>query len=284
MGLRKRVLEILQDRNLEALEREKKLQQFLGLDHQLIERGVSSPNPEVYCGLEELALSTPFDDYYSILKDIEANSTLVDLGAGHSKGSILSKALGQDNVLSLEVEKSRVFEVKKIAQRLGVNAEGIEVFDLLSEDIPLAQNYFIYLPLGALIFKPIEFLLKENHCAYFYVMESHGDVLDFFNACTNWFYLVKVLPSQTSRHKTGIYKYRFNPREITRPQENSFDLIYEIIQNYSKNLTYKLIKESGECLIQSSLLLPLMYNGKMTLECKEVMRIIDFENVQLFRA
>ncbi|MBC74816.1 MAG: hypothetical protein CME64_02255 [Halobacteriovoraceae bacterium] len=283
MSLQGRILEILNNENLNPLQSERKIQELLGLNHKKVEEGVHSSNPEIYTGLEEEAFSTPFADYYSILKSIK-DETLVDLGAGHCKGTILSKVLEFGDVLSLEVDEHRVTEARKLAQSLGLDITGIQQFDILSKDIPLCQNYFVYLPLGPLIFSPIERLLKSKHSANVFVMESHGDVLDFFNACPEWFTLQEVLSSRTARHRGGIHKFNFTPAKIPAVEDNTYELVYQIIQNYSKDEKYRIVKESGEHMVSASSLLPIKYNQKMAFECSEIKRIVDFENVQIFRA
>ncbi|MCO4752997.1 MAG: hypothetical protein KC478_00875 [Bacteriovoracaceae bacterium] len=273
---------ILDRDDLDEIECEQRLLTLFGIKHNQIEQQIDSENPDHYVGLDEQAFSTSFRDYYTILSDLDHDQILVDLGAGYCKGTLLSCALKLRRTVGLEVEAARVEHAKNIGKALGLNTNDMKVFNLLEDQLPLESAYYIYLPLSNLIFKTIETLLNAKHSCTFYVVESHGDVIDFFDGLSKWFRLEKVLPSSSKRHKEGIYKYRFNPEAVARPCENSYELIYWIIQNYSQSPQLKIEKENASFVVSAHSLIPIKYNGQMMFECLSLKRIVDFQNVKLF--
>ena len=282
MDLKVRALSILESELLTEKEREQKLLTLFGINHDKIEKQIKSLEPDYYVGLDQFAFATSFKDYFTILSDLDRAQTLVDLGAGHCKGSLLANALDTRRVLSLEVESVRVENAIKASKALGLESIDMKVFDLLSEVPPLEEAYYIYLPLGPLIFKVLEVLLKHNHKCCLYVVESHGDVIDFYESLPEWFTLEKVLPSTSERHRNGIFKFHFSPKVIEKTSENSYELMYWLIQNYSSNPEFIVKKESGDESIRANSLIPLKYNNEMMFECITLKRIVDFKNVKLF--
>ncbi|MEX0798774.1 MAG: PSP1 domain-containing protein [Bacteriovoracaceae bacterium] len=219
------------------------------------------------------------------MEDLNDGETLVDLGAGYAKGSLLCQALGfKKTCVSLELSRQRIQHSKNIAREKGLDPGLIRPFDLRNGQIPLAQAYFVYLPLGELIFKPLESLLDRKHPCVFYVVESHGDVIDFFESLS-WFKLEKVLTSASPRHKMGVYKFRFSPQKIIEALDiNSYQLIYWLLQNYSKSPSIGLVKENASAQVSASDLTPLKYNGQMMFESLSLKRIVDFKNVYVSSA
>lgn len=280
MGLQKSLLETLEDDSLSGLEREQKITKLLQYRPAWAEAQIHSKDPNIYQGTSETALSTPFYDYYQILKDLDDTESLADLGAGHCKGSLLSEAIGKSGKCdSYEVSIERLKGARRTAHQLGLSSDSIRELDLLRDELPIAQCYFIYLPLGELIYRPIQRLLKAKRKARFYVVESHGDLIDFFSSMPKWFTLIKVLPSEGQRHRKGIYVYEFGPCSIEMMDPNSSGFIYTFVSEYSEDREVLLKKESGQQAVKMKELLPLWYNGQMCFECLSLKRIVDFQNV-----
>lgn len=243
-----------------------------------IEKEIESNKEEIYAGLDQRAFSTPFVDYYSILKDMNPNTTLVDLGAGYCKASILSQALKLPiKAVSVEYEKRRVDYAKKYLS----NPEDAIVFDICSEKLPVADAYYLYLPLGELIFTALEQLLERDKEVALYVSEAHGDVIDFFLNTPRWFQLEKVMPSEAKRHTEGIYKYIFTPNKIDSIDWNSAQALYGIVQYWSKDPNLLVEKESGKERVSVKSLLPIKRNKQMQIEALTLKRIVDFRLIKL---
>ena len=263
-------------------EKEEAISKFFGLNHSMAEESVSTSEPNLYRNLMAEAFSTPFEDYHSIFNDLPEGERLVDLGAGYGKGTLLAEGLGlSGRCLSLEIDPDRVKHAKKLARNSGLDEKLFQLFDLTKEAIPLSDSYLVYLPLGELIFQPIERLLMKKHSCVFYVVESHGDLVDFFENAPLWFKLDSILPSRSKRHREGIFKFRFTPQEFKGELENSYNAIYWLVQEWSKKRPVLLKKESGQEIVCSSSLLPIKYNKQMAFECFHLKRIVDFKNVQI---
>ena len=282
MRLREELLSLLKGEELDSASQESAIANLLNFNPIEVESKLNGANPDIYARLEQEALSTPFADYYQILLDLEASKTLVDLGAGYCKATLLSQALGMaKDCISLEISPERVGYAQELLKKLGVSSQSAKVFDLLKEPIPIVDAYFLYLPLGPLVFRPIQEVLEKGHQCAFYVVESHGDLLDFFHALPKWFTFEKTLPGQAKRHKEGIHKFRFHPRPIERFQVNSPEVFYWLVRNQEASVS--LLKESGEVRVKASSLIPILYNGRMLLECSEIRRIVDFDQVKIAR-
>lgn len=281
-GLRSRLIGILEDPGLGLAAKEARINSLLGFDPTEPEKNIHDDNPDLYAGLPEEALSTPFEDYYRILRDLGPGDTLVDLGAGYGKGSLLCEAIGFDRAcLSLELSSERVGYSKKIADIHGLNAQCFQRFDLRQQPLPPANAYFVYLPLGELVIRPIEALLKSKSSCVFYVAESHGDLIDFFLALPEWFELEKMMESRALRHRPGIYKFHFTPKTVSVSEPNGPGVIYYLVENWSGNPKIVIEKESGRVEVGANSLIPIKYNGQVALECLELKRIVDFERVRI---
>lgn len=280
--LRNRLESVLNNESLGAGERETEVSSLLGFKAGQAETLIQSTENALYRGLPDEALSTPFKDYHSILCDLDQGDILIDLGAGYCKGSLLAETLGMGRkCVSLELSPERAGAGSACLGSLGLESDTIRVFDLLRDPLPLERAYYVYLPLGGLIFRPIEALLKAGRSCWFYVSESHGDVLDFFDHLSGWFRPAGHLPGEAQRHKPGIHKYYFSPTDAGKEISNDADLAYFLVRNWSRNPVIELEKESGRVGVSAQSLIPLRYNGEMRFECLEIKRIVDFENVRV---
>ncbi len=285
MGLRISLLKALEKQDISASDREKILSKLLNYSPEWAESQLETGEEALYAGIQEAALSTPFYDYYQVLLDLRPGERLVDLGGGHCKGSLLSAALGRSSdCLSLEISSKRIEGARRTLSSLGLESSGVLKFNILRDRLPLVEAYFVYLPLGELIYRPIQQLLKNERSARFYVVESHGDMLDFFDSLSKWFRPLKVIPSEGQRHKSGVSVYQFEPRSVQVEDLNSPDFLYEFVFKFSKERQVRLKKESGEINVKMKDLLPLLYNGQMSFECLSLKRIVDYQNVRYRRS
>jgi hypothetical protein len=229
-------------------------------------------NDEYYSGLPQEALSTSFLDYYTIYKDLKGD--LVDYGAGYCKGTLLFKLLGEKNCFSYEVLKNRVDYTKKLIDDLKLKSDQLYSYDLLKEEIPLADNYLVYLPLGSLIFRLMNALYKSGRPVTFYVIESHGDVLNYLHAL-NCMKLEKVMSSFSKRHIDGIHKFIFDPKAVK-------DTLYSrYFTQYDFDKSYKIKEEDRHSRFNFSKSLPIFYNESSCIEMFEHKRILDNRVIKL---
>lgn len=260
---------------------DRKFDQFFGIDYLEGEKGVKREDDFIYPGLADTALLTSYLDYFQIYEDIPIGATLVDLGAGYCRGSLLFQKLGEKRCVSVECEKSRA------EAALSLNPADIIVGDLLNSNfkLPEAGYYFIYLPQGKVLYETIKKIIEQRIEATFYIIESHGDLVDYFNMQINIFSLLEK-PFKTSlpRHKPFIYKFKSKKLEIDKANLNlEKDLPLWHLYNYDKEL--KLTVESkvpgseqsnvwsGE--ISGSTLIN--YNGKNSLYLEKPSRVIQLE-------
>lgn len=240
---------------------------------------VQSNQGQFYQGLAQEALSTQFMDYYKVYERIEGD--LIDYGSGYSKGTLLFESLAQKHCYSYEYLEQRVLYTSNLCERLKLDKSYIYKSDLLTSDIPIGDNYFIYLPLGDVFFRLIQKLVHLNHRAHFFIIESHGDFIDYIESLNKWFYLKEVIPSESNRHHSGIYHYEFIPQAI-----NPNNILYQYILHYAQGFTFNVMKNDSKIKVNLKETLPIKYNNKMAIESFALKRIIDnkiilFENPHL---
>lgn len=160
--------------------------QHFGLFHEEIETKISGSylQNESYVGhgLTADALYTSFADYYTLLTHplVKAGDTIVDLGAGVGKGTLLARSLNLDlTVLSLEYVRERHEAGLQALKQLKLPHHEMICCDLMTTPVPAADHYFIYLPTGILLTKILAQLKQraQNHSFLVWVIESHGDLI-----------------------------------------------------------------------------------------------------------
>ncbi|WP_034729817.1 hypothetical protein [Bacteriovorax sp. BSW11_IV] len=161
------------------------------------------------------ALNTSFADWYVLLKHINHDETLIDLGSGYSKGSILS-ALYENvaNVESYEYILERVNSSKKALRSLELSDKTIHHQNLLT-NFPEGKNYFMYLPASVFTEKMLTHLFEIacKHQICLYAVESHGDFINLLKS-KKWLNLKEKLSLKTPRHDPSIYIFNsLDPKE-----------------------------------------------------------------------
>lgn len=160
--------------------------QHFGLFHEEIETQITGSyhHNESYVGhgLTADALYTSFADYYTLLTHplIRPGDTLVDLGAGVGKATLLARTLNLDlSVLSLEYVRERHLAGVQALERLQLPTHEMICCDLMTTPVPVADHYFIYLPTGVLLAKILAELREraQTHSFFVWVIESHGDLI-----------------------------------------------------------------------------------------------------------
>ncbi len=197
---------------------------YFALSHEQIESEISQAhlkNEESYVGhgLSAEALYTSFADYYQMLTHplIRPGDTFVDVGAGICKGSLIAKALDlKIDVLSLELVQERVEAATQALIKKDLSTSGLHVCDLLSESLPRAKHYFIYLPTGVLLSKLLLELRQYCQDSDFYVwcIESHGDLVPTLKHLAPWLELVSDQEKLHSiRHDQALYIFKSSKRQ-----------------------------------------------------------------------
>lgn len=198
---------------------------YFELAHENIESGVSSShlkNEESYVGhgLSAEALYTSFADYHQMLTHplMAPGDTLIDVGAGICKGALLAKALKLPvEVISLELVSERVEAAREALLKKELNPAGLIECDLLSETLPKAKHYFLYLPTGILLSKILLELRDYARDSDFYVwcIESHGDLVPTLNQLAPWLELIDDrVELHSLRHDPHLYIFKSSRREI----------------------------------------------------------------------
>jgi hypothetical protein len=225
-----------------------------------------------YSGLEDEALSTSFCDYYTIYQDLEGN--LIDYGAGYCKGSLLFQALGHKQCMSYEVLSTRINYAKECLRKNNLSLEYIFKRDLLTGPVPIGKNYLIYQPLGKLFFRLLNHLLMIKQNTFFYIIESHGDVLTYLDNL-KCFEKLNEFDSQSLRHVAGVHKYLFKPSEINDCLYSRFFTRLGIDEMY---VAYD-DKQEFEFNLEEAL--PIFYNSSPCIELLTHKRILDNKIIKL---
>lgn len=254
-------------------EKESKISALFCFDPPLEVQSQSIHSDPLYRGLAQEALSTGFSDYFQIFQDLDED--LIDYGAGFCKGTFLFEYLNQNKRChSYEYVATRVDFASEWLTSQGLNLNCIHKRDLLKDEIPIGDNYLIYIPLGDLFFRLLHTLYKNKKSVILYVIESHGDMLDYINAlgCMS---LMKLLESDHPRHKSGVFKYHFNPSLVK-------DTVYSrYFTSFDRDLELVTIEEGTERRVSLKDTLPLYYNQKHCIELLSEKRICDGEIIKL---
>jgi len=242
-------------------------------ENKLDDQSESIQSDPLYRGLAQEALSTGFSDYYRIFKDLDGD--LIDYGAGFCKGSFLFEYLDTTKkCYSYEYVAFRVDYAKQWITSQNLSCDSLFQRDLLKEIVPIGDNYLIYIPLGNLFFRLLYSLYQNKKKATFYVIESHGDILDYINAleCMSF---IGVLDSEHSRHKSGIFKYQFDPSLVK-------DTLYSrYFTSYDQKLELITNEDGRERRVYLDDTLPIFYNQKQCIELLSLKRICDGEIIKL---
>lgn len=189
-------------------ESDKRIDESFGIQYLAGEDPITSDDEPIYRGLTQEALLTSYLDYHQIFNDMQKGQTLVDLGAGYCRGSLLA-ANDSYNIkcISIEVAKSRAqFAINYLA------GQNIILGDLTDQnfEIPKCHAMFIYIPTGLILNKILEkFIYNGTEGATLYVIESHGDFIDNLRFYQDMlFEEVSLMKTSIQRHDPKIYKFK----------------------------------------------------------------------------
>ena len=103
-----------------------------------------SERDDEYIGLNSKALLTSYIDYYQVLSDIPRGETLLDLGSGLSRGTLLATKLKLCRCISIESYFPRVQMAKNALKKINGILEDIQHENLLNIKIPKVYGYYLY--------------------------------------------------------------------------------------------------------------------------------------------
>lgn len=213
------------DLSLLTSQNDKLLDEKFGIAYQSGEKEITSDDEPIYKGHLQEALLTSYLDYHQIFKDMNQGETLIDLGAGYCRGSLLaSDNTYKINCISIEIAKSRA--------QYAVNylkGKNIIISDLRNKDfkLPACDAMFIYIPTGDILNKILtKFIDSGTEGSILYVIESHGDFIDNLRFYQDM--LVEIeSPMKTSiqRHDSKIYKFRLTNLLRVKKKMESIQMI-----------------------------------------------------------
>lgn len=194
-----------------------------------------------YKGLDLAALCTDAEDISRIISDPLIQGTWVDLGSGpgHTVLAYTSR-FPERSAKGIEREEARVSVARMIADKEGLSCEFV-CGDLLSDELPEGDVYFLYLPQGHVIDRILSELSRQK-TFILVAIESHGDLLPRLDR-ENWLLAVKEIPLRFPRHYPNARLYR--PR-------HSNDRTLAGLHAYSFQEKYFLLKENSSLWIGDS--------------------------------
>lgn len=183
-----------------------------GLDYKKIESQNLHLDDSLYPALGPEALYTSFADYYQLFSHLpEQVIHVCDLGAGVGRLAPVWKELRPSGEVSLvELVESRMKAAREIGEKLCLSGIHYYQADLLQQEIPSADAYFIYLPVSKVLEKILDDLRKKARRTYLICIESHGNLYERLSVVDELQLREKVkLFSQ--RHNSFGHIYLFTP-------------------------------------------------------------------------
>lgn len=223
---------LLKDKILEHIKNGEDylIDSFFNINYDQVESTTKHASSEAYINvnLNSEGLYTSYSDFYEIGKVLELNGKVFcDLGSGVGRGSLLHQVLFPDSKsFAYEFVSARVKAGKASALALGLNSEYFIEQDLLNTPLPEADIYYIYLPVGPLLFHVLNQLM-EKPGKTIVAIESHGDLIPYLDS-EKWLEESRApLKSSSSRHDPHIYFYE--TREATGIKKKVDELISDSI-------------------------------------------------------
>ena len=194
--------------------------------------GAVSDRSGSYPGLETQALYTNPHDLVSIFSHPLIQGNLVDLGAGLGIVPLIYGALYPERkALGLEFEDSRVEVGQKLISEFSLPNVHLKKSDLLTDEIPVGDLYFLYFPTGIVLDRVLSDLYHQQKPFRLIAIESHGDLLPRL-AKENWLRVSAEVELKIPRHCkfARIYEREFCERDKSlAPHDLSFGEFHLVI-------------------------------------------------------
>lgn len=158
-----------------------------------------------YKGLSLEALYTSFDDLIKIYQHPQVGGIWVDIGGGSGRSCLLYSFITKKPSINLEIDPARAEIGNQLANKFNLNSSSI-VCDLLKDDIPLADTYFLYFPTGPVLDRVLDVLAHRKDFTLV-VIESHGDLIPRIKKEADYELIDKILLF-TPRHDPYVHIYR----------------------------------------------------------------------------
>lgn len=242
--------------------------EHFNFSHSEVEQHV--PDREgAYKNLSPEALYTSDDDLLEIFQHPLIQGSFLDLGCGTGRTSLLYGVLFPERAsLGIEREEERLKVGRKFLDEHPLSNVQLLSGDLLTGNIPHAENYFLYFPTGPVLDRILSELYEMHHAFRLIVIESHGDLLPRIDL-ENWLKLKVEIPLISQRHYPSARVYE-------RTTELRNDSLEPFTLSYQKQ--YLLILEKGEIWVGESYGMEWLQDEKFNLMIPP--RTIAWNNVQ----
>lgn len=267
--LKYKIEELIKNKNhLEVIEFDKKLDHFFFSNISQIENQISHSDDAAYAGLNEVALLTSYLDYYQILQSLPVGGSIVDLGAGYCRGTLLSEYIGLNKCISIEYVPERVKHAQDSLKRISNNNKLIKLRDLSREKIPEAHAYYLYFPKGEVLDQILINLFSQinQYGKDLYVCESHGDLIEYLKIFSNLI-VVDEFKSSLPRHWPNIVKFRVNKvnKNISREENLGLWWLFNRAKDYSFVIDFyhNTLEKKIDWIVRFKDVELIVYNGKV---------------------
>lgn len=172
---------------------------LFGFNHAFIEESVETKEGS-YKDLNPEALYTSYEDLEEIFSHLPVQGTWVDLGAGVGQSALMYGLLYPERkAIAVEFVHSRVASGQNVAQKLHLKNVAFYERDLLRDEIPFGDIYFLYFPTGPVLDRILHVLRQRQKNFFVVAIESHGDLLERLRK-EKWLIEKKQIPLKTLRH------------------------------------------------------------------------------------
>jgi SAM-dependent methyltransferase len=185
------------------------------IDHQL---GIFYHTQEE---LQSEALLTRYQDFYNIFKKVNAGS-FCELGCGYGRGAVVSEFFPDIEYFGIEIDEKRISNIKKKFPKLVRTGN-------YSRLRKLYDHYFVYLPLNEGFRKFAYKLLDSGKQITMIVIESHGDMVPFFERELPSTQLIHTIDTTSARHDEKIRFYKLNANSEYKNIQQQFEELMNIL-------------------------------------------------------
>ncbi len=207
-------------------------EKLFSFNHSFVEKDVEAKEGS-YKDLNPEALYTSFEDLETIFASLPDSGVWVDLGAGVGQSALMYGSLFPDRrAIAVEFIEARFQAGKAVAGKLNLENVFFYQRDLLVDEIPEGDIYFLYFPTGPVLDRILHVLYERKKSFQLVAIESHGDLLDRLGK-ENWLKKMKEIPMKSQRHSPCAILYQSNS-ELRSPKtflhDQSFSQCYLEIQ------------------------------------------------------
>lgn len=227
----------------ELLQLDSEFDRYFGLNYDKVENKLKEGEFSLYKeqGLLSSALNTSYLDFYQLSQFIPDGATLVDLGSGYGRASLVFNELEKNvKVISVEKVAGRLKESKRVHKKKKFKNYELIQGDFLDENfnMPIADFYFIYLPTGDLLEKIFSKLQKiaTHQRINLIAIESHGDLIDRLKN-EGWLDCsISGLKTSLPRHDNNIYHFVSKQESIVQYYQAAKEYYLNLISNTESSL------------------------------------------------